>query len=407
MPIYYKKVNHDAAELGLIESGLGTTSSTTSTNGHQNSSPTSNGSSFLSGVQKKLASASGFGGSRSSLFGVGSNGSEVELERISSSFHVESEDHLDDLHLGGGSSPSNSKRAPFLLKSKATNEDRDRLMTKYGPIVVVKQLPPPSPMNSSSSNSTEPIQNGKGTSAAAAGAPPVEKVRPVILTYHDIGLNYFSNFESFFSRLNVRTLLSDFRIFHLNAPGQEEAADGLPETSTYQFPINGRPGGAGGGGEFIGFGYGAGANVLSRFALSNADMVEALFLVNPSATTSTWAEWFYQKLNIRALNQPAIADPSSSSTATGNTPTSLNTSGHDHTLPPATQEYFIWHLFGNTSLPDRVTDEEAVAFYRRYLDSGVVNRRNLAHFIESYIGRPALGISRDDKLNNFKCPGGL
>ncbi len=51
-----------------------------------------------------------------------------------------------------------------------------------------------------------------------------------------------------------------------------------------------------------------------------------------------------------------------------------------------------------------MTDEEAVAFYRRYLDSGVVNRRNLAHFIESYIGRPALGISRDDKLNNFKCP---
>ncbi len=160
MPIYYKKVNHDAAELGLIESGLGTTTTTSSsstTNGHQNSSPTSNGSSFLSGVQKKLASASGFGGSRSSLFNSG-NGSEVELERISSSFHVESEDHLDDLHLGNGSSPSNSKRAPFLLKSKATNEDRDRLMTKYGPIVVVKQLPPPPPMNSSSSNSTEPIQ---------------------------------------------------------------------------------------------------------------------------------------------------------------------------------------------------------------------------------------------------------
>lgn len=136
----------------------------------------------------------------------------------------------------------------------------------------------------------------------------MEKVRPVILTYHDIGLNYFSNFESFFSRLNVRTLLSDFRIFHLNAPGQEEAADGLPETSTYQFPSMddlaeqvGEVCRHYGIEEFIGFGYGAGANVLSRFALSNADMVEALFLVNPSATTSTWAEWFYQKLNIRAL----------------------------------------------------------------------------------------------------------
>src|SRR5699024_11827330 len=55
--------------------------------------------------------AGGFGGSRSSLFGVGasSNGSEVELERISSSFH--DEDHLDDLQLGGSTSGSKRERS--------------------------------------------------------------------------------------------------------------------------------------------------------------------------------------------------------------------------------------------------------------------------------------------------------
>ncbi|XP_054157734.1 protein NDRG1-like [Oppia nitens] len=41
---------------------------------------------------------------------------------------------------------------------------------------------------------------------------------------------------------------------------------------------------------FIGFGYGAGANVLSRFALNCPDMVEGLFLIHPSATASTWTE---------------------------------------------------------------------------------------------------------------------
>ena len=49
-------------------------------------------------------------------------------------------------------------------------------------------------------------------------------------------------------------------------------------------------------------------------------------------------------------------------------------------------------------------DEQAISFFRRYLSSGYINRHNLTLFLESYIGRTALGISRDDKLNNFKCP---
>ncbi|KAI2802745.1 hypothetical protein RDWZM_001035 [Blomia tropicalis] len=370
MPIYYKKVNPDSNDMGLIESGLGSSGS-----------PSCNNSTgFFNGVQKKVMN---FGG-RSTT------NNEVELEKISCSFMVD-DDHLEDLHLGDG-----PKTKTFLLKSKTMNEDRDRLMTKFGPITIVKQSP--KAKQESETHKSIPLE----------GEPKDARIpRPVIITYHDIGMNYFSNFESFFTRMNVTTLLQDFTIFHVNAPGQEENADDLPHVG-YVFPTmddlaeqllevcrhyNIM--------EFIGFGYGAGCNVLSRFALSNSDMVEALFLINPSATTSTWAEWFYQKLNIRTLTQLNAATTTNGQTLPI---TGSSNSGPDLTLPQSLQDYFIWHLFGNISLPDRILDEEALTFYQRYFDSGSINRHNLSMFIESYIGRTALGITRDDKLNNFKCP---
>lgn len=49
---------------------------------------------------------------------------------------------------------------------------------------------------------------------------------------------------------------------------------------------------------FIGLGVGLGANVLSRFALKHADAVDGLFLINPTASVSSWTEWLYQKVNM-------------------------------------------------------------------------------------------------------------
>lgn len=51
----------------------------------------------------------------------------------------------------------------------------------------------------------------------------------------------------------------------------------------------------------IGFGVGAGANILARFALSHNDRVGALCLINCSSTTSGWMEWGYQSFNARYL----------------------------------------------------------------------------------------------------------
>ena len=60
-----------------------------------------------------------------------------------------------------------------------------------------------------------------------------DMTKPAIVTYHDIGLNHVSNFQSFFNYGDMADLLGKFRLVHLNAPGQEQGAATLPETYSY------------------------------------------------------------------------------------------------------------------------------------------------------------------------------
>nr|XP_023026884.1 uncharacterized protein LOC111514876 [Leptinotarsa decemlineata] len=57
--------------------------------------------------------------------------------------------------------------------------------------------------------------------------------KPAILTYHDLGLNYISSFQAFFNYIDMRALLENFCVYHVNAPGQEEGAHTLPEDYIY------------------------------------------------------------------------------------------------------------------------------------------------------------------------------
>jgi len=236
MPIYYKKVKPNPNELNFMEKG----------------------NRFSFGIRRKLSNIN----SRTNR----SDG--FELDKINLSPDA-SESPLINPETSGSDSRTELTAQEF----------QERIITKYGSIVVVKQ-----------------------ESNTRAG-------KPVIITYHDIGLNHSSNFESFFSISENKLLLQSFVVYHITAPGQEENAENLP--NSYIFPqmdelaeqiidvckhyqIS----------QFVGFGFGAGANILSRFALTYSDMVEGLFLINPSATSSTWSEWFYQKLNIRHLTNP-------------------------------------------------------------------------------------------------------
>ena len=130
--------------------------------------------------------------------------------------------------------------------------------------------------------------------------------RPVIVTFHDLGLNHVTNFDSFFEFGDNKILLQSFSVLHINAPGQERFASSLPDGYVYPtmdqlalmvkeivdyFEIK----------SLIGLGCGVGSNVLLRFSLKFPELTEGLILLNPSAEKANWSEWFFQKKNIRAI----------------------------------------------------------------------------------------------------------
>jgi pimeloyl-ACP methyl ester carboxylesterase len=218
---------------------------------------------------------------------------------------------------------------------------------------------------------------------------------PAIFTFHDIGLNSKTCFEAFFSQSDVRAMMKFFCVYHIDALGHQPGSPALPQglgftssnpSSQYVYPtmdelakmifpvteqlrVQ----------HFIGFGVGAGANVLARFALCYPEKVDALILVNGYASQASWTEWAYQKWNAWYLKSGVVT--------------------------AAVEEYLLWHWFGTRTLE---TNGDLVSVYSDYIKT--MNATNVGHFISSYIKRTDLGISREldpsKKRNviNFKCP---
>ncbi|CAH0401795.1 unnamed protein product [Chilo suppressalis] len=123
---------------------------------------------------------------------------------------------------------------------------------------------------------------------------------------------------------------------------------------------------------FIGFGVGAGANILARFALTHPQQVDALVLVNCTSNQAGWIEWAYQKFNSRLLR----------------------TRGMTY----AVLDYLMWHHFGR--MPEE-RNQDLTQMYRSYFTRNV-NATNLALFIDSYVRRGDLAIGRD--ADTLKVP---
>ncbi|EYC12165.1 hypothetical protein Y032_0048g1645 [Ancylostoma ceylanicum] len=191
-----------------------------------------------------------------------------------------------------------------------------------------------------------------------------------LVTFHDLALDSESNFQNFFQFVSIAEFTEKFCIYNINAPGQEVDAQPLPESYEYpsmdglakivenvvdHFELQ----------SLIAFGVGVGANVLLRYALLNQRRLDALILVNCVANTAGWIEWAYQKMNLRYLRGSG-----------------MNT---------FTVDYLMWHHFG------RRLDEcspDIVRQYRVYFQH-LPNPSNLAMFIESYLNRSPIAISRD------------
>ncbi|KAF4022211.1 hypothetical protein G4228_014200 [Cervus hanglu yarkandensis] len=124
--------------------------------------------------------------------------------------------------------------------------------------------------------------------------------RPVILTYHDIGMNHKTCYNPLFNSEDMQEITQHFAVCHVDAPGQQDGAASFPTGYMYpsmdqlaemlpgvlqQFGLK----------SIIGMGTGAGAYILTRFALNNPEMVEGLVLINVNPCAEGWMDWAASK----------------------------------------------------------------------------------------------------------------
>ncbi|XP_055916335.1 protein NDRG3 isoform X3 [Eupeodes corollae] len=267
-------------------------------------------------------------------------------------------------------------------KSAANGDTDDLLASKGRPMIVGSRTMPVDPMDDIELRSVQlqfnrrdsivdhceqkRIPTDKGEIQVAVQGDPKKSA---ILTYHDLGLNYATSFSGFFNYPEMREILNNFCVYHVTAPGQEDGAPTLPEDYVYptmdelaaqllfvmsHFNLK----------IIIGFGVGAGANILARFAHQNPQKVAGLCLINCVSTTSGWIEWGYQSFNARFLRTKGMTQ--------------------------GVVDYLMWHHFGRN--PEE-RNHDLVQMYKHHFENNV-NPANLAMFINSYISRNDLNITR-------------
>ncbi|KAH0619029.1 hypothetical protein JD844_018632 [Phrynosoma platyrhinos] len=163
--------------------------------------------------------------------------------------------------------------------------------------------------------------------------------RPVILTYHDIGLNRKYQY-----------------------PTIDELAEMLPAVLTHLSLKS-----------VIGIGVGAGAYILSRFALNHSDLVEGLVLINIDPCAKGWIDWAASKFSGWTTN---IVD------------------------------LVLAHHFGHEELQANL---DLIQTYRLHIAQDI-NQENLHLFVTAYnsrrdldIERPVLGAN-GEAGKTLKCP---
>uniref|UniRef100_A0A8C2DWY2 Protein NDRG3-like n=1 Tax=Cyprinus carpio TaxID=7962 RepID=A0A8C2DWY2_CYPCA len=168
--------------------------------------------------------------------------------------------------------------------------------------------------------------------------------RPVILTYHDIGLNHKSCFNTLFNFEDMQEITQHFAVVHVDAPGQQESAPPFP--TGYQYPTMDEL-----------------AEMLP--SLNEPALVEGLVLINVDPCAKGWIDWAASKLSGWTSNLVDIV---------------------------------MAHHFSTDELTE---NQEIIQTYRLHIAQDI-NQDNLALFCHSYnsrrdleIERPVLGLNEN------------
>ncbi|CAK6981867.1 protein NDRG3-like [Scomber scombrus] len=202
--------------------------------------------------------------------------------------------------------------------------------------------------------------------------------RPTVLTYHDVGLNHKSCFNSLFNYEDMQEVTQHFSVLHVDAPGQQENAPIFP--NGYQYPTMDELA------EMlpavmtqlevksvIGIGVGAGAYILTKLALNEPSLVEGLLLINIDPCAKGWVDWATSKLSVWTNS---LVDT------------------------------IMGHHFSTDELTD---NQELVQTYRLHISEDVP-QDNLAMFYNSYDSRTEIQMERpipglnEDTVTTLRCP---
>jgi len=183
-----------------------------------------------------------------------------------------------------------------------------KIITQYGDMLVVKQGVSHRAQNQAAGEHQHQHQH---------------QARPVIMTFHDLGLNSELQFATFCECDEVKFMLQTFTMIHVNFIGQEfatlnetregsgasgRASNRLPDNFKYpsveqmaesivdvctQLKVR----------SFIALAVGAGAHVVGSLAIMRPDLVDGLFLINPIVSGCSITEWLYFKMSSIATSR--------------------------------------------------------------------------------------------------------